>query len=149
MRLEEGVASEELHYDASYAPDVAREAPAKLQNDLWCSIMSCRHDRRVIFIVESGRPKINEPNFTVKQYATLPSRPRRSQRRRRYVPVISEGLIQTIHKKDILGLQVGMDEVEVMEEGDTREELAGEALYLSAWEGHETVALQEVEHTLA
>lgn len=42
--LEKCITSEELDYDASYAPYVAGEAPAKLQDDLWRSIMSRGHD---------------------------------------------------------------------------------------------------------
>ncbi len=42
-----------------------------------------------------------------------------------------------------------MNEVEVVEEGDTGEKLSGEALYLSAWKRHESIALEKVEDTLA
>lgn len=42
-----------------------------------------------------------------------------------------------------------MDEVKVVKESDAGEELSGEALYLGAWEGHKSIALQKVEHTLA
>jgi hypothetical protein len=41
-----------------------------------------------------------------------------------------------------------MDEVEVMKEGDAGKELSSEALYLSAWKGHESIALEEVEYAL-
>ena len=40
MRLEESVASEKLYQDASYAPDVAWVAPAKLQDDLGGAVVS-------------------------------------------------------------------------------------------------------------
>lgn len=42
-----------------------------------------------------------------------------------------------------------MNEVEVVKEGNAGEKLSGEALYLSAWKGHKSIALQEVEHALA
>ena len=41
VRLKEGVASEELNQNASYAPDVAGKAPAKLQDDLRSTIVPC------------------------------------------------------------------------------------------------------------
>jgi hypothetical protein len=42
-----------------------------------------------------------------------------------------------------------VNEVEVVEEGNAGEKLTGKALYLRAWEWHETIALEEVEDTLA
>jgi hypothetical protein len=42
-----------------------------------------------------------------------------------------------------------MDEVEIVEESDAGEELSRKALYLCAWEGHKSVALQEIEDALA
>jgi hypothetical protein len=41
VRLEQSVAGEEFDQDAPYAPDVAGEAPAKVEYDLWCTVMPC------------------------------------------------------------------------------------------------------------
>lgn len=39
MRLEQRITRIELHEDAADAPDVAREAPAQIEDDLWGSIV--------------------------------------------------------------------------------------------------------------
>jgi len=41
VRLEQSVTGEELDKDASYAPDVTGEAPAKVEYNLWCTVMPC------------------------------------------------------------------------------------------------------------
>lgn len=41
VRLEQSVTGKELDKDASYTPDVAREAPAKVEYDLRCTVVPC------------------------------------------------------------------------------------------------------------
>lgn len=45
VRLEQGVASEELDKNTTYAPDVAREAPSKIEYDFWSTVVSSRDNR--------------------------------------------------------------------------------------------------------
>lgn len=71
MSLEQRVAGEEFDKDATYAPDVARVRPAESENDLRRSIMSGRHNRRVIFVLESSRAKVDESNLGVQQDSSL------------------------------------------------------------------------------
>ena len=59
MSLEECIAGKEFDQDAADAPDVARVAPAKIQYDLWRSIMSSRYNRRMIFVLERSRAEID------------------------------------------------------------------------------------------
>ena len=59
MGLEECIACEEFDQDAADAPDVARIAPAKIQYDLWRSIMSSRYNRRMIFVLKRSGAKID------------------------------------------------------------------------------------------
>lgn len=66
VRLEESVTSEELDEDAANAPDIAWIAPSQVQYNLWCSVVPCRYDRGVVFIVEGCRSKINESDLGVK-----------------------------------------------------------------------------------
>jgi hypothetical protein len=40
VRLEQGIAGEELDKNASYTPDVAREAPSKVKDDLGGAVVS-------------------------------------------------------------------------------------------------------------
>lgn len=44
VRLEQGVAGEELDKNAAYAPNVAREAPPKVEDDLGSAVVSRRDD---------------------------------------------------------------------------------------------------------
>jgi hypothetical protein len=52
VSLEQGVASEELDKNASYTPNVARETPTKVQDNLWCSVVTSRYYRGVVLVVE-------------------------------------------------------------------------------------------------
>lgn len=63
--LEQCIACEELNQDASYTPDVTREAPSKVEDDFWGSVMSGANNRRVVLLIEGCRAKINEPDFGV------------------------------------------------------------------------------------
>jgi hypothetical protein len=42
VRLEQGIAGEKLDENATYAPDVAREAPSKVEDDLGGAVVSGR-----------------------------------------------------------------------------------------------------------
>ena len=77
VRLKEGVASKELDKNTSYTPDVARETPAHVENDLRRTVMSCRNNRRVIFVIERGGTKVNQSNFGTEQYSAEFCRSRR------------------------------------------------------------------------
>lgn len=45
VRLEQGIAGEELDKNTTYAPDVAREAPSKVEYDLGGTVVSGRDNR--------------------------------------------------------------------------------------------------------
>lgn len=165
VRLEKRVPREELHQDAADTPDVARIAPAHIQDDLRRPVMPRRYHRRVILVVECGRPKVNQADLAVQQHPSLPGVPGRGMRGGWDASVVGERLIAVAYKEDILGLQVGVDEVEIVEDltisikstrkksrrptGNTREELTGKVLDLRAGERHKPVALQEIKHTLS
>lgn len=73
--LKEGVSREELDQDTTDAPDVTRIAPAKAQDDLGGSIVPGRYDRRMVFILERGRAKVDQPDLGIKQHPPLTSGP--------------------------------------------------------------------------
>ena len=50
-----------------------------------------------------------------------------------------------VQQQDVLGFEVGVDEVEVMQEGDGAEELARKGLDVGAREGDEAALFEEVE----
>jgi len=66
MRLEQCITSEELHQNATNAPDITWEAPAKVENDLRSSVMSSRNNGRVVLIIERGRTKVDQSYLRVK-----------------------------------------------------------------------------------
>jgi len=39
--LEQGIPSEELNENASNAPNITREAPSKIEDYLWSTVMAC------------------------------------------------------------------------------------------------------------
>jgi hypothetical protein len=54
-----------------------------------------------------------------------------------------------VKEKDILGLQIGMDEVQVVQEGDRSQQLASEGLDVGAREWYKAAVLEEVEDAQA
>lgn len=91
--LKECITGKELDEDTANAPDIARIAPSQVQYDLWCSIMSCRNDRGMVFVIEGGRPEINQPDLRIKQDSPLSGNTLHSGGRRGYVAVVCEGLV--------------------------------------------------------
>lgn len=98
MRLEESISSEKFDNNATYAPDVARKAPAKLQNDFWSTIVSCRYNRRMVFIVKSRRTKVDESDLAVQQDSPLSRIALSGVRGRRNIPVVGKCLVIVMHQ---------------------------------------------------
>ena len=65
MGLEEGISSKELDQDAADAPDVTRVRPAKAEYDFRSPVVAGAHNRRMILVLEGGRPEIDQPDFGV------------------------------------------------------------------------------------
>lgn len=72
-----------------------------------------------------------------------------SRRRRWYRPVVGEGLVVVVDEKNVLWLKIGVDQVQVVQESHTSEELFRELLDVGAWEWHKTIRFEEVEHALS
>lgn len=66
MRLEESITSEELDEDAANAPNIAWIAPSQVEYNLRCSVVPCRNDRGVVFVVKGCRSKVNKSDLGVK-----------------------------------------------------------------------------------
>lgn len=58
VRLEEGISGEELNQDTAYTPDIAGEAPSKIEDNLRGTVMPSRNHGRMIFIVKGRRPEV-------------------------------------------------------------------------------------------
>lgn len=115
------------------------------ENDLRRAVVSCADDRAVVLIIERRASKVDKVNLRAEQDATEFGRPGRQCARGRNVAVVSEGLVSMAQEQDILGLEVGVNEVEVVEESNGPEQLSGESLNVRAGEGHEGAAFEEVK----
>lgn len=71
MGLEKSVSSEELDQYTADTPDITRETPAEVQNDLWRPVMSGGNNGRVVFVIEGRGSKINQTNLAVQQNPSL------------------------------------------------------------------------------
>jgi hypothetical protein len=67
VRLKEGIAGEEFDEDASYTPDIARETPAQVKDNLRGSVMTSRNYRGVVFVVKGRGSKVDEADLGVKE----------------------------------------------------------------------------------
>lgn len=116
MRLEERVTCEEFHQDTSDTPYVTWETPAQVEDDLRGPIVSRRHHRGMVFVIEGGRTKINQPNLAIKKDPSLPSVAGIRVRGGGDGAIVGEGLVVAADKEDVFRLQVGMNEVEIMKD---------------------------------
>jgi hypothetical protein len=65
VRLKERNAKVELEHYASDGPYIARLRPTQLENDFWCSVVACRHNCAVMFMIKCRAAKINQTNVGV------------------------------------------------------------------------------------
>ena len=65
MRLKESITSVELDEDAANAPNVARIAPSQIENDLRGSVVPCRNDCGMVFVIKCCGSKVDKPNLGV------------------------------------------------------------------------------------
>lgn len=93
----------------------------------------------MVLIVESGRAEVDQADFRVEKDLPMSRTTINSCRRRRHRPVVCEGLVVVVDEEDVLWLQIRVDEVQVVEEGYTCEQLFRELLDVRAREWHEAV----------
>jgi hypothetical protein len=114
--LEEGVAGEELDEDAADAPDVAGEAPAEIEDDLGGAVVAGGDDGGVVLVVEGGGAEVDEADVRVEQDAALAGVARDGLGGGGDGAVVGEGLVGVADEEDVFGFEVGVDEIEVMED---------------------------------
>lgn len=73
MGLEQGISCEKFNKYTTNTPDITWKTPPKIQNNLRRSVMTCRNNRRVVFVVKRRRAKVDQSNLTVQEDATLAS----------------------------------------------------------------------------
>lgn len=71
MGLEQSIAGVEFHKDAADAPDVTREAPSKIEDDLRCSVMSGRDYGGMVLVVKCSGAKVDKPDLRIEQDSAL------------------------------------------------------------------------------
>ncbi len=115
VRLEEGVSGKELDQDASDAPDVAGIGPPEPEDDLGRPVMPGRHDRRVVLVLEGCRAKVDQANLGVQENLSLAGLAVAvGGAGRRDLSVVRKRLVLVAAKQDVLGLEIRVDQVEIM-----------------------------------
>lgn len=106
--------------------------------------MSCTDDRRVVFRLKGRRSKVNEANVCRSQNFLLP----------RGTIALSgnwdmDDVKIVVDEKDILWLEIRMDQAKVVKERHTAKQLSREILDMVTGKGGEFVLLQKVIDTHA
>lgn len=70
----------------------------------------------MVFIIECGRTKIDKTDLTVKEDPSLASIAGVRVGGGRNATVVGEGLVGAADEKDVFRFEIGMDEVEVVED---------------------------------
>ena len=119
------------------------------EDDFWRPVMPRTDHRRMVFVIKRGRPKVDKVDMRTQEYSSELRAPRVQRAAARYVPIVCECLVVVIEQKDILRLEVGVDEVQVVEERYRTQQLPREGLNVRAREWYKAAILQEVEDTEA
>lgn len=109
VRLEECVAREEFDQDAANRPYITRKAPTHAEYDFWSTIVPRAYDIWMVFVLKSSTSKVNEAKLAVGQHFA-----------RACTLVICETFRhwRIADKKNVLGLQVCVYEIQVVQKGD-------------------------------
>ena len=94
----------ELEDNAANAPDIARLAPAELQDDLGRPVVPGGHNTAVVLPVERSRAEVNELHSGVPHPSDVPL----VRGAVLAVPVVAD-------KQNVLGLQVGVSQMILVE----------------------------------
>lgn len=70
----------------------------------------------MVFVIECCRAEVDETNFAVKEHTSLASIPRVCVGGRGDGTVVGESLVCAADKEDVFGFEIGVNEVEVMED---------------------------------
>lgn len=70
----------------------------------------------MVLVLEGGRTKVDEADLRVKKDLPLRRLTVDRLRRRRHLAVVRKCLILVVAEKDVLGLEIGVDQVEVVKD---------------------------------
>ncbi len=110
--------------DATDAPDVTRMGPPQLEDDFRRSIVTRRHNRRVMLPLERRRPEVDQLDARISHASHRLFDGGRRRRRRGYgdafdVPVVG-------YEEDVFRLEVGVSQLVVVHELDRVAQLVGD-----------------------
>lgn len=70
----------------------------------------------MVFVIERGRTKVNQIDLRRKQHASKFRAPSGKRARGGYISIVGEGLICVVKQQDVLGLEIRMNEVKIVQE---------------------------------
>lgn len=85
-------------------------------------------NRAVILIVECGTAEVDEVDLRAQQHSSELCRSCRQCAGGWDVPIVGEGLVCVAEQQDVLRLQVGVNQIQVVQECDGSKELPCEGL---------------------
>ena len=115
------------------------------KDDFRGSVVSSADHRTMVLIVEGSRSEIDQVDLWAQEHPAELGRPRIYRARGRDVAVVGEGLVCVVEQQDVLGLEIGVNQVEIMQKRDAAEKLSSECLDVRARERHKATRLEEVE----
>ena len=122
--LKQGVSGKEFHQYTTDTPNITWIAPSKSNDNFWCAIMPGGDHRRVVFVIERGRAEVDQTDFRVEEDLSMSSLAADGRGGGGDGTIIGKGLIAVLHQKDILWLQIGVDQIEVMEDCDMGQQIS-------------------------
>lgn len=76
------------------------------------------HHRTVVLIVKCRRPEINQVDLRIEQHPPELGTPRCQRTTARDIPVIRERLVSMIQQQNVLWLEIGVNEIKVVQESN-------------------------------
>ena len=114
--------------DAANAPDVTRMRPSQLEDDFRRSIVTRRHDRRVMLPLERRRPEVDQLDASVSHASHRLLDDGRRRRSRRNCDALDVPVVG--HEEDVFRLEVGVSQLVVVHELDRVAQLVGDVTNL-------------------
>lgn len=70
----------------------------------------------MVFVLEGSRAEVNQTNLRVEEDFALRSLTSHTGRRGWYPAVVGEGLVSAVAEQDILGLEISVNQVEIVQD---------------------------------
>jgi hypothetical protein len=93
-----------------------QEELTDIENDLRSPVVPRTNHRAMVLIIKSCTSKVNEIDLRRQQNLPELRTPRSQGAARGNVPVVCEGLVHVVEQQNVLGLEVRVDQMEVVKE---------------------------------